>query len=163
VFESNENVKTALARTPRSGFVQPGAAANGGIASLLQSTRLVAAVAELGSLGLMSTVKLHEHNFPKSEWPFLDPENSLAISTVQVFRQGLPILQVSHDYDGDWQVLCSTTSDVKDGIVVCLGCAYERDKTIAELADLPRGWTAWRDYVGGPWQREQNPPDEDEG
>ena len=36
---------------PRSGSVQPCAAANGGIASLLQSARLVAAVAELGSLG----------------------------------------------------------------------------------------------------------------
>jgi len=36
---------------PRSGFVQPCAAANGGIPLLLQSARLVAAVAELESLG----------------------------------------------------------------------------------------------------------------
>jgi len=55
VFESDENVKTELARTPRSGFVQPCAAANGGIASLLQSSRFVAAVAELGSFGGVRT------------------------------------------------------------------------------------------------------------
>ena len=111
----------------------------------------------------MDTVEQHEHDFPKSEWPFADPENVAAISTVQVFRQGFPILQVSHDYGGDWQVLCGTTSDVRDGIVVCLGCAYQRDKTIGELADLAPGWIAWRDYVGGPWQREQKSPAEDEG
>ncbi len=111
----------------------------------------------------MDTVEQHDHDFPKSEWPFADPENVAAISTVQVFRQGFPILQVSHDYDGDWQVLCGTTSDVRDGIVVCLGCAYEQDKTIGELADLPPGWIAWRDHVGGLWQREQKSPIQDEG
>jgi hypothetical protein len=36
---------------PRSGLVQPCAAANGGGPSQLQSARLVAAVAELGSFG----------------------------------------------------------------------------------------------------------------
>ena len=87
----------------------------------------------------------------------------MAISTVQVFRQGFPILGVSHDYDGGWQVLCGTTSDAKDGIVVCLGCAYQKDKTIGELADLPLGWTAWRDRVGGPWEREQKAEEEDGG
>jgi|RhiMethySRZTD1v2_1073278.scaffolds.fasta_scaffold3796832_1 hypothetical protein len=110
----------------------------------------------------MATVEPHEHDFRKSEWPFADPVNAVAISTVQVFRQGLPIRRVSHDQDGDWQVLCGTTVDVKDAIVVCLGCAYQRDMTIGELADLPLGWTAWRDHVGGPWEREEKPPDEDD-
>jgi hypothetical protein len=111
----------------------------------------------------MDTVEQHQHDFPRSEWPFADPENVAAISTVQVFRQELPILRVTHDDDGDWQVLCGTTSDVKDGIVVCLGCAYQRDKTIGELADLPLGWAAWREHIGAPWQREQRLPEEDEG
>jgi hypothetical protein len=39
---------------PRSGFVQPSAPANGGIALLFHSARLVAAVAELGSFGVQS-------------------------------------------------------------------------------------------------------------
>lgn len=87
----------------------------------------------------MDIVEAHAHNFQKSEWPFSDSENAVAFSTVQVFHQGLPILRVSHDHDGDWQVLCSTTTNVKDAIVVCLGCAYQLDKTIGELADLPLG------------------------
>jgi hypothetical protein len=109
----------------------------------------------------MDTVEPHEHDFPKSEWPFSDPENVAVVSTVQVFRQSLPILLVTHDDDGGWQILCGTTSDVNDGIVVCLGCAYQRDKSIGELADLPPGWRAWRDYAGEPWEREQIPPEED--
>ena len=113
-------------------------------------------------LRIMDTVEPHEHDFPDSDCPFDDPQNVAAISTVQVFQEGLPILLVSHDDDGGWQLLCGTTQDVKDAMVICLGCAYQHDKTIAELSDLPPGWTAWRDYVGGPWQREQKEPEQDE-
>lgn len=110
----------------------------------------------------MDTVEKHPHRFPESEWPFADPDNVVAISTVQVFRQGFPILRVSHDADGVWQVLCGTTTNTKDAIVVGLGCAYQKDKTLGELADLPRGWTAWRDFPGGPWEREENPEGADD-
>jgi hypothetical protein len=102
----------------------------------------------------MDTVKEHKHSFLPSEWPFSDPVNAVAISTRQVFHLGYPVRRVSHDSDGDWQILCGTTTDVKDAIVVCLGCAFQRDKAIAELADLPRGWTAWRDQPGDAWERE---------
>tara|TARA_R110002124_G_scaffold16091_1_gene69016 strand:- start:350 stop:709 length:360 start_codon:yes stop_codon:yes gene_type:complete len=93
----------------------------------------------------MTTIARHKHEFSRSEWPFSDSANVVVISTVQVFRQGFPILRVSHDYDGDWQILCGTTLDTKDAIVACLGCAYQRDKTIGELADMPRGVTLWAD------------------
>ena len=112
----------------------------------------------------METVQAHPHSFPEADWPFPYPVNSLAISTTRVFQENLPILRVSHDYDGDWQVLCDTTVDSAHGMVVCLGCCYQRDPTIGEQAGLPLGWTAWRDYVGGPWLREKKAPeDEDEG
>lgn len=111
----------------------------------------------------MDTVEQHEHDFPESEWPFSEPENVAAISTVQVFRRGFPILRVTHDADGDWQILCGTTSDSEDGIVVCLGCAYQHDKSIGELADLPPGWFAWRESVESPWLREIRAADDDEG
>ncbi len=111
----------------------------------------------------MDTVSQHQHSFPESEWPFSDPTNVVAISTVRVFRENYPILRVSHDEDGDWQVLCDTTVETKDAIVVCLGCAYQRDKTIGELSDLPMGCMAWRDYIGGPWHREMKEPEENEG
>lgn len=110
----------------------------------------------------MDTVELHPHNFSEAEWPFLDPMNAVALSTVRVFREDFPVLRVSHDYDGDWQILCGTTNQIEHAIIVCLGCAYQRDKSIGELANLPIGWTSWRDYVGGPWELEQKEPEEDE-
>jgi hypothetical protein len=111
----------------------------------------------------MDTVEPHPHAFADSVWPFSDPVNALAISTTRVFHENYPVLRVSHDYDGDWQVLCDTTVESRHGLVVCLGCCFQRDRTIGELADLPRGWIAWRDYVGGPWSREMKvPEDEDE-
>ena len=111
----------------------------------------------------MDTVEEHSHPFPKSEWPFSDPTNAAAFTTTRVLREGLPVLLVSHDQDGDWQFMCTTTNDTADGLVVCLGCAYQRDRTIGEVADLPAGWQAWRDYVGGPWDRVPREPDPDEG
>jgi hypothetical protein len=67
--------------------------------------------------------------------------------------QGHPVLAVSHDEDGDWQFLCGTTLRSEDCKLVCLGCAFQRDFSLAEIADLPRGWQAVRDHVGGPWER----------
>jgi hypothetical protein len=102
----------------------------------------------------------HLHTFLESEWPFGDSTNVAAITTRLVMDDGLPILLVTHDDDGDWQVLCGTTKEPQDGRVVCLGCMFERDRTIGELADLPRGWSAWRESVTDPWQREKNAPEE---
>jgi hypothetical protein len=104
----------------------------------------------------------HEHLFSANDWPFSDPTNVVAISTRQVVREGYPVLRVSHDFDGDWQVLCGTTTDVKDALVVCLGCAYQRNPSIGALADMPRGWTAWRDSPDDPWKREPKEPESDE-
>ena len=110
----------------------------------------------------MDTVKSHQHTFLDQEWPFADPVNAVAISTVKVFRQNYPILRVSHDLDGDWQVLCGTTVESKDGMVVCLGCAFQIDRSIGELADLPLGWHAWREKVGTPWIREESDVDDEQ-
>jgi hypothetical protein len=109
----------------------------------------------------MDTIEKHGHTFPESEWPFSDPTNTVAISTVRVFQDSYPILRVSHDLDGDWQVLCDTTVDTAHAIIVCLGCAFQKDNTIGQVADLPRGWTAYRDFVGGLWTREQKPDEEE--
>jgi hypothetical protein len=106
-------------------------------------------------------VDTHTHSFAPSEWPFADPINTLVITTKHVLNDGHPILLVTHDDDGDWQVLCGTTNDPADGLVVCLGCAYERDTSIGQLSDLPRGWSAWRDSPRDPWRREPSPSDEE--
>jgi hypothetical protein len=72
-----------------------------------------------------------------------DPISSaIAITTRQVLHEGYPVLFVSHDSDsdGDWQVLCGTTTDEKDALLICLGEAVQHDRPIAGLADMPRGW-----------------------
>jgi hypothetical protein len=101
----------------------------------------------------------HAHNFPATDWPFSDPINTTTISTRRVIEDGYPILLVTHDTDGDWQILCGTTNEPADGLVMCLGCMFERDRTIGILADLPPGWRAWRDSVTDPWLRERSDPE----
>jgi len=108
----------------------------------------------------MDTLDTHPHNFPATEWPFNDPPNVAAISTRPVVENGHPVLLVTHDDDGDWQILCGTTNETADGRVVCLGCAFELDRSIGQLAGLPRGWRAWRDSPADPWHREAVEPEE---
>ena len=93
------------------------------------------------------------HKFSPSEWPFGEPENTEAFTTARVIEENHPILLVAHDDDGDWQVLCGTTNAKEQARAVCLGCLYERDKTIGQVADLPRGWEASRRSPHDPWRR----------
>lgn len=102
----------------------------------------------------------HLHTF--SRFPFADPVNSLAYCTTLVVHAHLPVLQVAHDDDGAWQFLDATTDDIGEPVLMCLGCVFERDATLSEIADLPRGWGAYREYVGAAWERWQKAPAEDE-
>jgi hypothetical protein len=97
----------------------------------------------------------HTHQFP--HWPFASAVNTVSVCTVKVARGGFPVLQVSHDWEGDWQFLDATTQEPEGPTVLCLGCVFERDPTLAQIADLPIGWSAWRTAVGAAWSREQNP------
>jgi hypothetical protein len=73
-----------------------------------------------------------------------------------LLEETLPVLLVSHDTDGDWQFLCGTTNRTEDGRLVSLGCIFERDRTLASVADLPEGWRASRAAVGADWCREKS-------
>lgn len=108
----------------------------------------------------MDTIEKHPHRFAPSSWPFADPDNTVAYTTSRALRDGEPILFVSHDQNGDWQFLCGDVTAADECLLVCLGCAYERDRTIGELADLPCGWQAWRDSVDAPW--EKCPPEDED-
>jgi hypothetical protein len=94
----------------------------------------------------------HAHDFGGLPWPFAEAEHTAAFTTVPVMH-GRPVLVVSHDEEGDWQFLCDATLRAEDCKIVCLGCALQRDHSLAEVADLPTGWQAIRAHVGGPWQR----------
>ena len=90
------------------------------------------------------------------EWPFRDPPNVATISLRDIMEGRRPILLVGHDADdGMWQFLDDRDNpDPNDAVVLSLDCVLGLDPTIAELADLPLGWRAWRDGVNQPWQRE---------
>jgi hypothetical protein len=89
-----------------------------------------------------------------ADWPFEDPPNVAVITTREVMHGGAWIAFVSHDEDdGGWQFHGPDEADVESAMVVGLGRIIEMDPTIAQLADLPVGWQAWRASQAASWQR----------
>jgi hypothetical protein len=94
----------------------------------------------------------HTHSVDESQWPFDTPLDTAVFTTRQVM-EGHPILEVHHDPDGDWQFVCGTTGAREDGRLVCLGCVIGQEPALAQLADLPIGWFAYRSAPDKPWAR----------
>jgi hypothetical protein len=91
-------------------------------------------------------------------WPFDQAPDVAAITTLFVIEAGLPILRVIHySDDHSWAFLCGTTGATEDGRVISMKEAIRRDPTLREVADLPPGWVASRDGVGGNWRRDRDP------
>jgi hypothetical protein len=90
-------------------------------------------------------------------WPFDQVPNVAAITTRQVLDDGLPILRVTHySDDHTWAFGCGTTHTEADGRVISMREAVEIDPTVQQVADLPPGWVAWRERVGGRWERSKD-------
>lgn len=104
----------------------------------------------------------HDHKFPEAEWPFEDWIDSAAFTTTRVAYENYPVLLVVHELDGDWQFLCDTTNAMEHALVICLGCAFEINKDIGAVANLPLGWQAWRRSASDPWERTPIESDIDE-
>ena len=89
-----------------------------------------------------------------ADWPFDDPPNTATITTRPVMDGTSWIALVSHDEDdGGWQFIGPEGPLEEQAMVVGLGSILRVDPTIAELADLPPGWRAWRANRESPWQR----------
>jgi hypothetical protein len=87
-------------------------------------------------------------------WPFDQLRNCAAITTRQILDGSEPILLVTHEAeDQGWQFISATHPSVTGGRVVGLEEIVSLDPTILEIADLPSGWQAIRNEVGGPWTR----------
>ena len=90
----------------------------------------------------------------EKNWRFTDPENAAVITLKQIISEGQPILHVSHEIaDGGWQFLGWGDVSPEDAKVVALRTIVRLDPSVQELADLPRGWHAWRKDVNERWQR----------
>lgn len=93
----------------------------------------------------------------RTDWPFDQAANVAAITTRQVIEENAEILVVVHyDDDHSWAFLCGTTDRDDDGRIIGMGTALRRDATLAQIADLPPGWIASRNYSGGVWNRKRS-------
>lgn len=87
-------------------------------------------------------------------WPFDQAENVAAITTKLVLEDNHPILRVVHySDDHSWAFTCGTTDEPEEGRVIAMAEAVRIDPTIIEIADLPPGWGASREKIGGEWVR----------
>ena len=109
----------------------------------------------------MHTVEEHPHSFLPEAWPFSGPANTASFTTSRLWSQRLPVLRAFHCPDGDWQFFNGDIADDDEGLMVCLGCMYERDPSIAILGTLPPGWVATRECIGREWRCE--PYEENDG
>lgn len=89
-------------------------------------------------------------------------ELNVAVFTTRQVLEGLPILRVIHEAEGDWQFLCDTTYDVADLKIVALEQLTKRDPTINDLFQLNYGWQARRIVEAADWQEEEYEAEEEE-
>ena len=96
------------------------------------------------------------------DFKFREARNVAVFTTRQVL-EGLPILRIIHEADGEWQFLCDTSYDVADLKVVGLDEIVKRDPTVNELFQLNYGWQARRIVAAADWQKEEyEEPEADE-
>jgi hypothetical protein len=93
-------------------------------------------------------------------WKFPDDPHTRVFLSETVHKGTEPITFVSHDSDGEWQFLGDTMRDGGGPVISCFHHPIDRDRSLAELADLPLGWYAERDRDGEPWTRKKRPPDD---
>jgi hypothetical protein len=80
-----------------------------------------------------------------------------AIQTAQVFQREEPVLLVHNDADDElWQLIGSSDAG-PDGKIGHLHHALDEDPTLIEVLDLPEGYSAIRERVGGSWARRAEP------
>jgi hypothetical protein len=88
-----------------------------------------------------------------ADWPFGESPNVATLTTRGIIDGSEWIALVSHDEDdGGWQFIGPRGARMDEAMLVALRQIFERDASIAELADLPEGWQAWRQTPESPWE-----------
>lgn len=92
-------------------------------------------------------------------WPFQEPPEFAVTAVRQVIDGRGWIHSVFHAAgDGSWHFVGPDAPQEEDAVVVSIGDMARYHPSILSLADLPRGWCAWRDAPGRPWQRATHYP-----
>ncbi len=77
----------------------------------------------------------------------------VVFTSMQVIVNSMPILYVVHDEDGDWQFLSGhETGDDKDGRIISLGTALNRDNTLKDILWITKGSKAFRKDTNSEWE-----------
>jgi hypothetical protein len=66
---------------------------------------------------------------------------------------GVPIISVFHDEDGDWQFFTTLDPKPENARLVHPSHVLELDPALAEVTDMPLGTWAARHGRGQPWHR----------
>lgn len=74
------------------------------------------------------------------------------VQTVEVFEKQEPVLSVSHDDDGLWQLIGPTDAS-DEGRLGHLYHAVDEDPTLMDVLDLAPGSRTTRPALGQPWTR----------
>lgn len=87
-------------------------------------------------------------------WPFADAPDTGVFTHRQVVEDRKPILRVFHDAgDGAWQFFAEDQTSHSDATMVAFESIVRLDPSVADLADLPPGWSAWRESQNDRWIR----------
>lgn len=114
--------------------------------------------ARMGLLNRLLGQKAAPSPLPRPAWPFHEPERKPALTTSQVIGKLQPIRVVIHEAeDGIWRFLTGGGYGAEDVLCASLREIMDVDPTVGEVADLPLGWRAERERVGGAWRRLAEP------
>jgi hypothetical protein len=88
------------------------------------------------------------------EFKFKEKRTTTVFTLHQIIEESKPVLFVNHSKDdGSWQFLSGDFFKPNDVTAVSLQEIVEKDETLNDLADLPRGWQASRGAVTEEWLR----------
>ena len=89
-----------------------------------------------------------------TSWPFEDSPDTACFTTRSVLIRQKPVVVVKHDDEDDWwHFLCDVDVDALDARVVSLRELLQLAPDLAEVANLPPGWTAVRNSLTSDWRR----------
>lgn len=100
----------------------------------------------------------------QANWPFANPQEVDVITLDRILRGESSLRLVTHDDDDDaddWQFLDGEQVFEEDAVLLTLGEMVDFDPSLRALADLPRGWFAWRAGPDQPWSRGAGEPPAD--
>ena len=98
---------------------------------------------------------MHSHSFKKEDWPFDFNDDVFAVTTKFVMSGEQPIIEVLHWEDGDWQFMCNTTENPEDGMVICMGCLFEKFPWVERFKNLGPGFRSYLDEESNEWYVEE--------